>query len=123
MTRRAYLYFSLTFLLGLLIGAWGMYSYARYSGRWHWKFSQERIIHRLQRELSLSDQQVQQLTAIMDESAKKYADLESEVEPQFAALREERRNRIRQILGPEQLVKFNELVRRSNQRARKHPAH
>jgi Spy/CpxP family protein refolding chaperone len=123
MTRRAYLYFGLTFVLGGLVGGWGMFSYAWYAGHWHRRFDKQRIVRHLTHDLSLSDTQVQQLNEIVDEYEKKYADLGAEVEPRFAALREERRNRIRQILTPEQIEKFNEVVRRTNERMKKHPPH
>lgn len=123
MTRRAYLYFGLTFILGGLVGGWGMFSYAWYAGHWHRRFDKPRIVQRLTHDLSLSDTQVQQLNEIVDVYQKKYADLGAEVEPQFAALREERRNRIRKILTPEQVEKFNEVVRRTNERMKRHPPH
>lgn len=123
MTRRAYLYFALTFVLGVVIGGWGLFSYGWYAGRWHRSFDKQRVVRHLTHDLNLSGTQVQQLSQIVDEYAKKYQDVENQVEPRFTDLREERRNRIRQILTPEQLLKFNELVRRSNERLKKRPPH
>ncbi len=121
MTRRAYLYFVLTFLLGIVLGAWGMFSYGWYSGQWHRTFSKQRTLRHLKRELNLSDLQVQQLSEIMDDSSKKYKALDEKIEPEYDALRDERRNRIRQILNPEQLLKFNEMIQRLKVKPRKHP--
>jgi Spy/CpxP family protein refolding chaperone len=67
-------------------------------------------------ELNLTGTQVQQLTPIVADWAKKQADLRSQVDPQFRALREEFHNRVRQILNPEQMDKFTELVRRHDER-------
>lgn len=119
MKRRAYLYFVLTFLLGVTAGGAGIFFYGWHSGHWHRDFDKQRIVRHLTRKLSLSDPQVRQLNQILDESIKKYSELQKQVEPQFAAVREERRNRIRQILTPEQLPRFNELVRRHEERIKK----
>lgn len=123
MTRRAYLYFVLTFLLGIVIGAWGVFSYGWYSGHWRRSFSKARVIEHMKHDLNLSDTQVRVIEGIIEDSSKKYEALDSQIEPQFAAIREERRNRIRQVLTPEQLVKFNEMVGRSNEKMRRHPPH
>ncbi len=119
MTRRAYVYFVLTFLLGAVLGGASMFIYGWYSGRWHRHFDKQHIVRHLTRELSLSQTQVQQLSQIVDDYAKKRADLQNQVEPQFAALREEQSDGVRRILTPEQVTKFNELVRRWNERRKK----
>jgi len=119
MTRRAYLYFGLTFVLGALAGSAGLLLYGWYSGHWHRGFSKERAVRHLTRELGLSDTQVQQLNPIMDESMNKFSILQAQVGPQFDALHEERDNKIRKILTPEQLAKFNEMIRRWKQRPRR----
>jgi hypothetical protein len=118
MTRRAYLYFVLIFVLGIIAGAAGMYYYAWHTGHWRRSFDRERAVAHLRRDLSLSDAQVNQVRQILDDSYKKYNDLQRQVEPQFHAQHEQMRDRIRQILSPEQLGKFNEIVRR-NDEARK----
>ncbi len=119
MTRRAYLYFVLTFLLGVLMGGAGLMMYGWYSGHWHRGFDKQRVIRRMTGDLGLTDAQVQQLTQILDEFGKKYQDLHAKTDPQFAALREERDNRVRQILNPEQLAKFNDMVRRFQERMKR----
>jgi Spy/CpxP family protein refolding chaperone len=117
MTRRVYVYFALTFLLGLIAGSAGAFFYAWNSG--HWRrggFDAKRVVTHLKQELNLNDQQAQQVTEILVDAGKKYADLQKQVEPQFTAIREETRTRIRQILTPDQVTKFNELVRRVDER-------
>ena len=123
MTRRAYLYFVLTFLLGGAVGGSGMYFYAWHSGRWSRGFSKEHVVRHLKHELGLSEPQVHQLHEILDEFDGKFAGLHRQVEPQFTALEEERRNRIRQILNPEQVAKFNDLVRGWEERRKKQKPH
>jgi hypothetical protein len=118
MTRRAYLYFALIFLFGIIVGAAGMYYYAWHTGHWRRSFDRERAVAHLRHDLGLSDAQLNQVRQILDDSDKRYTDLQKQVEPQFHALHEQTRDRIRQILSPEQLGKFNEIVRR-NDEARK----
>jgi Spy/CpxP family protein refolding chaperone len=118
MTRRVYLYFAVTFLLGAIIGAAALFFYAWNTGHWHRGFSRARLVEHLQRDLDLSPAQVQQINQILDDEAKKYGDLQKQVEPQFQAIREDTRDRIRQILNPPQTAKFNDLVRRWDERRR-----
>lgn len=117
--RRAYLYFTLTFALGLVAGGAGMFFYGWYGGHWHRHPRKEFIIRRLTRDLNLSDAQVERLGPIVDDSMKKYSALQAQVEPQFKAIREESRRQIRQILTPEQATKFDDLVRRMDERMKK----
>jgi Spy/CpxP family protein refolding chaperone len=111
MKQRAYLYFVLTFLLGVVIGAVGLYLYAWYGGHWHQRVARGQFVQDLTRQLKLTDQQARELTRIMNDSRKKYDQLHSQVRPQFEALRNETDDEIRQILTPDQVSKFNELVR------------
>jgi len=111
MKQRAYLYFVLTFLLGAVIGAVGLYLYAWYGGHWRRPLNRGQFVHDLTRQLQLSDQQASQVNQIMNDSRKKYDQLHNQVRPQFEALRDETDGQIRQVLTPGQVSKFNELVR------------
>ena len=119
MTRRAYIYFIAIFLLGIVVGSAGALFYAWNTGAWHGRPSRERIVRRLTRELNLTAAQVEQLNQIMDESDKKMDDLRSQVRPQFDAIRDEGHQRIRAILNPEQLKKFDDMLRRREERRRR----
>jgi len=121
MTRRAYLYFAVTFVLGVVVGGCGVFFYAWYSGHWHRQFERQRVVRRLTRELRLSDTQVHQLDQILADTAKSYSELHKQVDPQFDAIRGQARDRIRQILAPEQVARFNEMVRQADERRRQHP--
>jgi len=121
MSRKVYVYFALVFLLGIVIGGASIYYYGWYTGHWHRGFDRTRVVNHLKSELNLSDTQVQQLTVIMDEGSKNYQALQRQVAPQFDAVRQETRDKVRQILTPEQRVKFEELVRRID--ASKRPRH
>jgi Spy/CpxP family protein refolding chaperone len=119
MKRRAYLYFVLTFLLGIVVGGAGVLFYAWNTGHWHRRFDRQRLVRHLTRDLNLNEGQVRQLNQIMDETSKKMDDLRHTMDPELDALRKESQDRVRQILTPEQLNKFNEMVRRFEDRRRR----
>ncbi len=123
MTRRAYLYFLLTFLLGVVVGGLGLFSYAWYGGRWHQNLNPERVLKHLKTEFALSEAQARQLAPAVDDWVKKHNDLKRQVDPQFESLREEFRNRVRQVLDAKQLEKFNNLVRQHDDAARRRLSH
>jgi len=119
--RRAYLYFVITFLLGMVAGGAGTFFYGWYGGHWRREFSRRHVMQNLKKELNLSEAQVQQLNQIVDEAAKKSEELHRQTDPQFRALREEARARTRQILTPEQAARFNALVRKWDERRNRPP--
>ncbi|MBI1941049.1 MAG: periplasmic heavy metal sensor [Acidobacteria bacterium] len=119
MTRRAYIYFVATFLLGVVVGGAGVLFYAWNTGHWRRRPSTAQIVRRLTRDLNLSAPQVEQLKQIVDDSEKKMKELRTQARPQFDAIREEGHEQIRKILNPEQLEKFNETIRRHEERRRR----
>jgi hypothetical protein len=112
MKQRAYVYFVSIFLLGVLVGAVGLFLYAWYGGHWHRPMDRGHIVRDLTRELKLNGAQVSELTGIMSDSSKRYQALHNQVRPQFEALREQTDGEIRKILTPDQVSRFNELVRK-----------
>ena len=122
MTRRAYLYFALTFLLGVVVGGAGFFFFGWYTGHWHRGFDKDRIVRHMSRDLKLSPEQTGQLNRIMDDSEQKFRALRAQQRPQFDALQNETRDNIRKILTPEQIVRFNEMVQRFDEaRKRRRP--
>jgi len=122
MSRRVYFYFALTFLLGVIVGATCVYRYAWSTGHWHRPFNKSNFISHLKKDLNLSDPQVQQVGEIIDGSTKKFETAQQQSASQLNAIRQETRGQIRQILSPEQTQKFDEIVRRWDER-RKRPSH
>ncbi len=120
MSRRAYLYFILTFVLGIVVGSAGTVFLGWHFGRPHGGFDPKHVVRFLQRELKLTDTQRQQVEQIMQETDAKYKDLHKQVDPQFDAVKEESRGRVRKILNPDQLTKFDEIVRRLEERRKRH---
>jgi hypothetical protein len=118
-SRRAYVYFALTFLLGAIVGGACVYYYAWNTGHWRPSFNRQNFVTRLKGELNLSDTQVVQVEQILEGSTKKFRSAQQEADAQFNAIREETRNRIRQILSPQQNQKFDELIRRWDERRRR----
>jgi flagellar biosynthesis chaperone FliJ len=121
MSRRAYLYFALTFLLGVILGGTCVYYYAWSAGHWRRPFNRQSFVTRLKSELNLSDTQVAQLEHILDGSTQKFKSAQQQADSELNAIREETRNGIRQILSPQQAQKFDELVRRWDERRRRPP--
>jgi hypothetical protein len=119
MSRRAYLYFALTFLLGVIVGGTCVYYYAWSTGYWRRPFNRQSFVSRLKTELKLSDTQVFQLEQILEGSTGKFRALQQQTDSQSNALREETRNKIRQILSPQQTQQFDEIVRRWDERRKR----
>jgi len=121
MTRRVYLYFVVTIVLGAILGGVGVYYFLWYTGRIQHPhgFNKDRAVAHLKKDLNLSDAQTQQVGRIFDDSMQKMQDLQKQVDPQFQALHQETRARIRQILNPDQAKKFDELVRSIDERRKR----
>jgi hypothetical protein len=118
-TRRAYLYFALTFLLGIVVGSGGILFYAWHTGLLHPRFDPDRFVRHLKRELNLNPTQVDQIRGILEESGKKMRDLRDQQRPQFDTVHTETQERIRQVLNPQQAAKFDGMIRRFEERRRK----
>jgi len=119
MSRKAYLYFALTFLLGAILGGACVYYYGWNSGHWHRAFNRQTFVSRLKAELNLSDTQVQQVEQILDGSTKEYQSAQQQADSLLNAVRQETRNKIRQVLSPQQTQKFDEIVRRMDERRKR----
>lgn len=119
-SRRAVLYLVLVFVLGLVLGALG----GRYGERAGWW----RYFHRgeergplawLTRELDLTPEQQKQLGPILDEASAQYSAIFEKVRPEYEQVRHQTRQKIRAFLTDAQRAKFDELVRRIDEREAK----
>ena len=119
MSRRAYLYFVFTFLLGAILGGACIYYYAWSTGHWRRPFNRRSFISHLKSDLDLSDKQVNELEQIVDDSTGKVQSAQRQADSLLNGIRQETRNRIRQILSPQQTHEFDELVRRWDERRRR----
>jgi Spy/CpxP family protein refolding chaperone len=65
----------------------------------------------MQTRLLLTDDQVQKLSAIMDETRKLTDDLNKRHQPEYEAIQKSQREKIRALFTPEQLLKYEALRR------------
>ena len=79
----------------------------------------EFLIKRMNEEVGLASDQQDKIKKILDETGEKYRALRKELDPsikpfesRFNAVREESRDRIRALLTPEQLPKYEEMVQK-----------
>ena len=116
-TRKAYLLVLVVFLLGIGLGALGMYV----AGARVWGARPEvqshrnkhaRFVEQLTRDLNLTPEQRRQLDAILTDMGPKFQALHQQIAPQSEQLRQQGRERIRAILTPEQRPKYEESLRR-----------
>ena len=120
MSRRVYFYFVATIILGAILGGVGTYYFLWETGRLqrHGGFNREHAVARLKKDLNLSEDQARQVGQIFDDSSLKVRELQKQMEPQFEAIHQETRARIRQVLNPDQAAKFDEMVRAIDARHR-----
>jgi Spy/CpxP family protein refolding chaperone len=117
MNRKATVLVILVFLLGIALGAVGM----RVAEQKVWGDRRDervraggpaRMVEQLTRELALTAEQQQQLNSILEDTRKKYESTYTTIRPQMEQTRQEGRGRIRSMLTPTQLPKFEEYLRR-----------
>ncbi len=111
-SRRAVVLVVVLFLLGIAIGAFGMYAL----GERVWGDSinyhdHNRFEKQLTYDLRLTSDQQKQLETIIDDTRAKFHALYEPLRPQRDQIRQESRDRIRAILTPEQRPKFEEFLR------------
>lgn len=116
---RATIYLLLIFLCGMAGGAVATNLWIRWGHDRDRNVAQatprqnrtQRTVERFTRDLSLTPEQAQQLTAILDETRQKYRAEED-------ATRREARNRVRAILNDEQRSIYEEIIAHADKRRR-----
>ncbi len=123
--RKAILLVALVFVLGLALGAAGVYvvttrvhaarpQAAAPGGR-----SPADVVARLNGELNLTPDQQKKIEAILSDTQARYAEIHRRAAPEYDQARHEGRVRIREILTPEQQPKFAEFLRRVDEERRR----
>jgi Spy/CpxP family protein refolding chaperone len=74
------------------------------------------------RDLNLNPDQQNQIQAILNDTRARYGGLHEKLDPEYEQVRHEGRERIRQVLTPEQRPKFEELLRQMDQDRRQRQA-
>jgi hypothetical protein len=118
MNRKAIFSVAMVFVLGVAVGALG-FSVAKSRVQ-----AQQRLtpLQSLTQEVGLDAQQQQQISVILDETKKNFESIYGPIRPQMEAARQQGRQRIRAILTQEQLVKYEERVRRMDEERAKRNA-
>jgi hypothetical protein len=111
--RKAHLIIITAFILGVAVGASGQYllTHQAPSRPASSATGAAGAADELTRILKLDQSQRLQVIQILSECQKQNQDLKDQTRPQFQAIRESGRNRIRAILSPEQLVLYNQWIK------------
>lgn len=110
MTRRAYVYFVVTFIIGVLLGGLGVYTFAWNSGRWRRRWNESAALRDMQQRLDLSQRQVQQMRSILDHGIQENRELTQKLHPQYEAIHQRMDDLTRKILTPDQVKRFDEFL-------------
>jgi len=115
--QKASLWLALVFVLGVALGGVLGYAFAHrsYAAAPTQLTAEQRRIQRRQQlvqEVALTEEQQKQVTAILDQAQLDYKAIHAVSDPQVDAVRQKSRDKIRQILTPEQKPKFEEFIRR-----------
>ncbi len=127
--REAALLVFVVFLLGVLVGGVGNHFW----GERVWGGKQEpastprapsraQIVNNFTRELQLTPDQQQKVSAIIDDTRSQVRAMYAPLDAQHEQLRQQARARIRAILTPEQLPKFEQFMQRIDEQRKKDQA-
>ena len=72
--------------------------------------STDQLLDNMRRDLTLNDQQSQQIRAILDDTRNQYRALRTEVKPRYETIRQQARTKIRSVLSAEQQQRFDAIV-------------
>src|SRR5215469_3271055 len=126
--RKAKLLVLVLFVLGVARGIMGTYVVttrvlaARPQMQIGLAHNPDQVMARFTRELSLNPEQQNQIQAILSDTRAKYAQLHERLDPEYEQVRQQGRQHIRQALTPEQLPKFEELLRQLDEERRQRNA-
>jgi Spy/CpxP family protein refolding chaperone len=122
-SRKAVLLVVLLFVLGIALGAVGTYLVTM---RVQAARPQATLVHNpahtmevYTRDLNLTPNQQVQIQAILNDMRAGYAALHEKLDPEYEAVRQQGRERIRHLLTPEQQPKFEDLLRQIDEDRRK----
>jgi len=121
--KKAVLLVVVLFLLGVAVGSLGTYAVTT---RVLAARPQATLAHdpghtmaMFTRDLGLNPDQQNQIQAILNDTRGKYAQLHEKLDPEYEQVRQQGRQRIRQVLTSEQLPKFEDLLRQMDEDRRK----
>ena len=124
--RKAFLLVFVLFVLGVALGSVGTYLVTT---RVQAARPQATLAHNpghtmamFTRDLNLNPDQQNQIQAILNDTRSRYASLHEKLDPEYEQVRHEGRERIRQVLTPEQRPKFEDLLRQMDEDRRQRQA-
>jgi Spy/CpxP family protein refolding chaperone len=121
-SRKAFLLVLLVFALGIGLGSVGTYVVTtRVLAARPQQATRNPANHMemFTRDLNLNPDQQKQIQAILTETRARYAEIHSQADPEYEQARQAGRDRIRQVLTPEQKPKFEDLLRRFDEERRR----
>ena len=125
-SRKAFLLVVLVFALGIALGAVGTYVVTTrvLAARPQLNTVPNRVAL-FTRDLDLNPDQQKEIQEILTQTRARYAEIHSQADPEYEKARHESREKIRQILTPEQRPKFEDMLRRFDEerRNRQNEAH
>jgi Spy/CpxP family protein refolding chaperone len=118
-SRKAFLLVLLVFALGIALGALGTYVVTTrvLAARPQLNTVPNRVAQ-FTRDLDLNPEQQKRIQEILTETRARYAEIHSQADPEYEKARHEGREKIREILTPEQRPKFEDLLRRFDEERR-----
>jgi Spy/CpxP family protein refolding chaperone len=120
--RKAYLIVFVLFILGIALGSMGTYLVTMRVQAARPVSAGDRAPSHMAmftRDLNLTPDQQTQVQAVMNDTRAHYAELHQKLDPEYEQVRQQGRDRIRQLLTPEQRPKFEELLRQMDEERRK----
>jgi Spy/CpxP family protein refolding chaperone len=125
-SRKAVLLVFVLFVLGIALGSVGTYLVTT---RVLAARPQTTLLHNpgrtmamYTRDLNLTPEQQSQILAILNDTRAHYAALHEKLDPEYEQVRQLGRDRIRQLLTPEQRPKFEDLLRQMDEDRRQRAA-
>ncbi len=101
---------ALLFLLGVSIGALGMYFWGgRLVAHDRWPYSHNEFIAKLSHDVRLNSAQQAQLRVILDDAGGRFRAIDEQMRPARDAVRKDARAKIRAILAPDQQARLDEF--------------
>ena len=122
--REAAILVFVVFLLGVLLGGvgshlWGSRVWGNQAGQTVTPPSRDQLLANFTRELELTPDQQKQLGGILDNSRSKFHALDRSLDPQRMEIRDQSRAQMRELLTPDQQVKFDAYLQRVDLQRRK----
>lgn len=111
--REAAILVVVVFLLGALLGGIAIHVWTIHaSSKQGPPHGRDQILSQMTRELDFTPQQLQVVTGIVDDTHKQIRALYGPLDRQREQIRQQARERIRAVLTPDQMPKFEEFLRR-----------